>query len=289
VDELNEYADSGAAMVPRARQREEIGSDFYYGGMNVDLSGGLHPALYHRGLLDACRAAGVTLCPYTKAGRIEGRDGDFRVETSRGEIAARQVVIATNGYTGDLTPWHRNRVVPVASYIIATEEIGEDRVRECFPNFRVVGDSKRVLYYFRPAPDRKRVLFGGRASFASKSAIETAPKLREFMCNVFPQLREVKLTHAWNGNVAFTYDRVPHMGAQDGLHYCLGCNGSGVVMMSHLGHRTALKILGKTNQASAFEAVDLPAIPLYDGTPWFLPMIGRYYQFRDWIDRTFAG
>ena len=288
VDELNAHADSGAEMIPRERQREELNTDFYYGGMTVELSGCLHPALYHRGLLNACRAAEVTLCPRTRAGYIAGNEDNFTVDTSRGRIRAKQVVVATNGYTGEATPWHQQRVVPVSSYIIATEELGEQRVRELFPNLKVVGDTKRVLYYFRPSPDLKRVIFGGRESFAAKSALETAPRLHDFMCNVFPQLKGVRITHGWTGNVAFTYDRVPHMGTQSGMHYCLGCNGSGVVMMSHLGHRTALKILGQTNRASAFEAVELPSIPFYGGNPWFLPMVGGYYQLRDWIDRRFA-
>ncbi|MBM85559.1 MAG: FAD-dependent oxidoreductase [Rhodospirillaceae bacterium] len=288
ADELNSVAESGAVMIPRDRQREVLGSDYYHGGMTVDLSGALHPSLYHRGLLNACRAAKVTLCPYTKAGRIESHNGKFLIETTRGEIRASQVVIATNGYTGDLTPWHQRRVVPVASYIIVTEEIGRERVRALFPSLRVVGDSKRVLYYFRPGPDHKRVLFGGRASFASKPAIETASRLYDFMCSVFPELRGVRVTHGWTGNVAFTYDRVPHFGTRSGIHYALGCNGSGVVMMGYLGHRVALKILGRANRLSVFEALDLPDIPLYGGNPWFLPLLGGYYRFRDWIDRTFT-
>jgi glycine/D-amino acid oxidase-like deaminating enzyme len=210
VDELNAHVDSGAEMIPRERQREELNTDFYYGGMTVELSGCLHPALYHRGLLNACRAAEVTLCPRTRAGYIAGNEDNFTVDTSRGRIRAKQVVVATNGYTGEATPWHQQRVVPVSSYIIATEELGEQRVRELFPNLKVVGDTKRVLYYFRPSPDLKRVIFGGRASFAAKSALETAPRLHDFMCNVFPQLKGVRITHGWTGNVAFTYDRVPH-------------------------------------------------------------------------------
>lgn len=137
------------------------------------------------------------------------------------------------------------------------------------------------------------MLFGGRASFATRTAEETAPRLYDFMCGVFPELRGVKITHAWNGNVAFTFDRVPHMGAGDremqGMHWCLGCNGSGVVMMTHLGHRTALKILGRANRPSAFEALPTPTAPFYGGNPWFLPMIGTYYQWRDWIDRRLTG
>jgi glycine/D-amino acid oxidase-like deaminating enzyme len=291
VDALNRFADSGVDLVPRARQHEEIASDYYYGGITVKKGAALHPALLHKGLLEAAHKAGATLCAETRVGRIERQDGGFLVHTSKGQVRAREVIVATNGYTGEATPWHRRRVVPVASYIIATEEIGKERVRGLFPTLRVIGDTKRVLYYYRPSPDRTRVVFGGRASFAARSALETAPKLHGFMLGVFPQLEGVKITHAWNGFVAFTFDRVPHMGATDaepGLHYCLGCNGSGVVMMTHLGHRTALKILGRTNRPSAFEELSMPGMPLYDGNPWFLPLVGEYYRLRDWIDRKLA-
>ena len=285
VDSLNAYADSGARMIPREEQREILATDYYHGGMLVERSGGLHPALLHKGILEATEKAGATLCA---GARVESmrRDGDGHVlTTARGQVRAREVIVATNGYTGRATPWHQRRVIPVASYIIATEDLGEDRIKELFPSLRMIADTKRVLYYYRPSPDRKRVLFGGRASFRSLGALETAPKMYDFMCGIFPELRGVKLSHAWNGNVAFTFDRVPHTGEEKGVHYALGCNGSGVVMMNHLGHRTALKILGKTNRPSAYERLAMPDMPLYGGHPWFLPFIGEYYRAMDWVDR----
>ena len=113
-------------MVPRERQREEIASDYYFGGMVVERSGKLHPALYYKGLLDACRRRGVTLCAKAAVIRI-GREGSaWRIETARGLLSAGDVVIATNGYTGSLTPALRRRVVPIASHIIATEELPPD-------------------------------------------------------------------------------------------------------------------------------------------------------------------
>lgn len=285
---LNSAADAGARMVPRDRQHEEIATDFYHGGMVVERAGGLHPALYHKGLRAACRTAGVKLAAHTMVHGIEGTDGDLAVRTSRGVVRARQVVLGTNGYTGAATPWHRRRVVPVASYIIATEPLGKDRVKALFPTLKVIADTKRVLFYFRPSPDGTRVVFGGRASFRSRTALETAPVLYRYMLGVFPQLEGVRITHAWNGNVAFTFDRVPHMGDRDGVHYALGCNGSGVVMMSHLGHRIALKILGKTNRPSAFDNLPFETRPFYHGHPWFLPAVGAWYQIRDWLDRRWA-
>ena len=250
VEALNRLAESEAYMVPRDRQHEEIASDFYHGGMVVQRAGGVHPALLHKGMLEAAHKAGARL---------------------------------------DATPWQKRRLVPVGSFIIATEELGEERVRALFPKLRMISESKRVLCYYRPSPDGKRIIFGGRAKFGQATPTESAPILYGFMCDRFPQIRGVKITHAWTGNVAFTFDRLPHMGRQAGLHYALGCNGSGVVMMTHLGHRTALNILGHANSPSAYEALPMPTVPLYGGNPWFLPIVGSYYRMRDWIDRRTAG
>jgi glycine/D-amino acid oxidase-like deaminating enzyme len=92
------------------------------------------------------------------------------------------------------------------------------------------------------SPDGKRLIFGGRAKFGHTDPVETAPILYGFMTDRFPQLKGSKITHAWTGNVAFTLDEMPHMGKFDNMHYALGCNGSGVAMMSYLGHQTARKI-----------------------------------------------
>ncbi|WP_086465394.1 NAD(P)/FAD-dependent oxidoreductase [Oceanibaculum nanhaiense] len=289
VEALNRLAESEAYMVPRDRQHEEIASDFYHGGMVVQRAGGVHPALLHKGMLEAAHKAGARLCAGARVGRIDGAPGSFRLSTSKGELKAKEVVIATNGYTGDATPWQKRRLVPVGSFIIATEELGEERVRALFPKLRMISESKRVLCYYRPSPDGKRIIFGGRAKFGQATPTESAPILYGFMCDRFPQVRGVKITHAWTGNVAFTFDRLPHMGRQAGLHYALGCNGSGVVMMTHLGHRTALNILGHANSPSAYEALPMPTVPLYGGNPWFLPIVGSYYRMRDWIDRRTAG
>src|ERR1051326_3895194 len=121
---LNDDAQSGAYMVPRDRQREEIASDYYYGGMVVERSASLHPALYYKGLLDACRRQGIAICAEASVEKITPLNGaGWRVETSRGTVVAGDVVIATNGYTGAVTPALRRRVVPIASHIIATEEL----------------------------------------------------------------------------------------------------------------------------------------------------------------------
>ncbi|MGA9867154.1 MAG: FAD-binding oxidoreductase [Acetobacteraceae bacterium] len=288
VDQLNQAAQSDSYMVPRERQREEIASDYYYGGMVVERSANLHPALYYKGLLDACRRRGIAVCARAPVNRII-RSGDvWRVQTGRGDVEAVELVIATNGYTGDITPRLKRRIVPIASHIIATEELPPDLAASLIPKRRTLGDTPRILCYYRMSPDGKRVIFGGRARFTQVDAETSAPILRRFMTDRFPQLRDMKLTHAWTGNTAFTLDALPHMGQQDGMHYLLGCNGSGVAMMTYLGHQTARKIAGQANYECAFDAPDFPDHKLYSGNPWFLPAMGGWYRLRDKVDRATA-
>jgi glycine/D-amino acid oxidase-like deaminating enzyme len=289
---LNDAAQSGASMVPRERQREEIASDYYYGGMVVERSASLHPALYYKGLLDACRRRGIAICAEASVEKIAGLNGagngaGWRVETSRGAVVAGDVVIATNGYTGTVTPALRRRVVPVASHIIATEELPADLAVSLIPKGRSISDTKRVLCYYRMSPDGRRMVFGGRARFTPANPELCARVLYGYMTERFPQLEGARVTHSWTGNTAFTLDALPHMGEEGGLHYCLGCNGSGVAMMTYLGTQTARKIARVANARCAFDA-DFPDHPLYTGNPWFLPVVGGWYRMRDRLDRLMA-
>jgi len=288
VEQLNKAARSEAYMVPRERQREEMASDYYYGGMVVERAASLHPALYYKGLLDACRRHGVPVCAKAAVTRIARHNTGWLVSTERGEVEAADVVIATNGYTGDITPQLKRRVVPLASHIIATEELPAELAASLIPKRRTLSDTRRVLCYYRMSPDGKRMVFGGRARFTQVSPQVSAPILHRFMTQRFPQLRDAKVTHAWTGNVAFTLDALPHMGLRDGMHYLLGCNGSGVAMMTYLGWQTARKIARAANYACSFDSEAFPGHPLYSGNPWFLPAIGAWYRFRDTLDRTLA-
>src|SRR4051794_28848111 len=285
---LNDDAQSGAYMVPRDRQREEIASDYYHGGMVVERSASLHPALYYKGLLDACRRRDIAICAETSVDNIIRNGASWRVETSRGAIMAGDVVIATNGYTGAITPALRRRVVPIASHIIATEPLPRELAGSLIPKRRSISDTKRVLCYYRLSPDGSRVVFGGRARFTPSGPQTCARVLHTYMTERFPQLRGTRITHGWTGNTAFTFDALPHMGEESGMHYALGCNGSGVAMMTYLGTQTARKIARVANAPCAFDTPDFPDHFLYTGNPWFLPVVGGWYRMRDRLDRMLA-
>jgi glycine/D-amino acid oxidase-like deaminating enzyme len=289
VASLNADAEAGSYMVPRERQREEMASDYYYGGMVVERSAKLHPALYYKGLLDAARRRKITICSMAAVKTIVRSGKGWRITSSRGEIEAGDVVIATNGYTGDATPDLKRRLIPLASHIIATEELPADLAGTLIPKGRTLADTKRVLCYYRMSPDNKRMIFGGRARFTPVTAAVSAPILHRFMTDRFPQLKGVRVTHAWTGNVAFTWDALPHTGMLGGMHYALGCNGSGVAMMTYLGHQTARRIVGGANSTCGFDTQEFPDFPLYNGSPnWALPAIGAYYRFRDGLSRALA-
>ncbi|MEM7251301.1 MAG: FAD-binding oxidoreductase [Pseudomonadota bacterium] len=286
--ELERDGRTGFELIPRERLHDVTESTYYYGGLREDDGGCLHPGLYHHGLLEACRSHGVTLSAKTKAIGFEPNVDGFVVHTDRGRIAAKEVVIGTNGYTGEATPWHRRRLIPLGSYIIATEELPEERVESMFRNFCTMSNTQRILFYYRPSPDHRRVIFGGRASFRKTTERDSSKTLYRYLCAVFPSLSEVRITHGWTGNVAFTFDHLPHMGMHEGMHYCMGCNGSGVQMMSFLGRQIALKILGRTNRQCGFDGLPFATRPLYSGDPWFLPVVGNWYRLRDRLERALA-
>jgi len=273
---------------PRPTARGRSPATIILAGMIVERSGKLHPALYYKGLLEACRRRAIAVCARAAVTGLTRAGSGWRVETARGAVSAGDVVIATNGYTGSLTPALRRRIVPIASHIIATEELPPDLAQSLIPKGRTLSDTRRVLCYYRMSPDGRRMVFGGRARFTQVDARVSAAILHRYMVDRFPQLRGIKITHSWTGNTAFTLDALPHMGRRDDLHYCLGCNGSGIAMMTYLGWQTARKIAGIANYACSFDTEEFPDHPLYSGNPWFLPAVGGYYRLRDRLDRLLA-
>ncbi|WP_426955455.1 NAD(P)/FAD-dependent oxidoreductase [Muricoccus radiodurans] len=285
LDDLNRFTDADARMIPPERMREEVGSDAYAGGVLIGRAGHLHPARLYGGLLDAARRAGVRAHGGTRVTGIARVPGGWRVETSRGPVQADTVVLATNGYTGRLVGDFHRQVIPVTTHMIATEELPEDLAQRIMPQDRAVSETRRVVNHYRLSPDGRRLLFGGRARFFPAKEEVTAAILHRQMVRRFPELAGIRVTHSWGGRVAVPFDYMPHIGEHEGIHYAMGCNGSGVVMMNWLGHSLARKILsGGKEPINAFDAGPMPTHPLYHGTPWFLPVVGTYYQIRDRLD-----
>lgn len=283
VEALGERA-STVQIVPRERLRDEIGSACYHGGVVIEETGGLHPAKLHLGLCTTARAAGAMLHGHAEVRGLERSGVGVTLATARGTVHADQVVIATNGYTGALVPDLRRRVVPVSSYIIATEMLPADLAARLSPRGRMFVDGNRLLSYFRLSPDGRRVIFGGRLQLREVDERTAARGLYRRMVRVWPELREYRVTHAWSGYLGFTFDRLPHMGAMGDMRFAMGCNGSGVAMATYLGHQTALKILGRQNRPCPFDQLPFPTHIAYWGRAWFLPALGLWYRMLDRLD-----
>ena len=268
-------------VVPKAEQHREIASDFYQGGCVYPDDASVDPARLLMGLLGRALHSGATVVERTPAVAIRtARDG-FEVRTPRGIVRARQVLLATNGHSRALSPWHRRRVIPIGSYQIATEPLGVDRVRSLIPHGRNVVDSRRVVVYLRPSADGERIIFGGRAALAEKNPLACVPRLQGMMARIFPQLASVRVTHAWVGWVAYTFDTLPHLGRHDGVYYCMGYCGQGVPLAPYFGKRIAQQMLGLAEGRTALDGLPFPTRPYYRGTPWFLAPSVFAYRLMD--------
>lgn len=270
-------------VVQKSDMLKEIATDSYQGGLIFHSHGGVHPALFQQGLLSLARQAGAQIAGFTPVTRIT-RDGSHHiVQTTRGPIKARDVLVTTNGYSSHPVLDFARRLVPMPSFLIATEEIGENRMRDLIPSMRMIVETREKHLYYRPSPDGKRIVLGGRAALHPIPLDEAAKRLHHELTALFPSLATTAISHVWTGNVAMTRSDLPGIGQQNGLWYALGCNGSGVALMPYLGHKLALKVLGDKDGVTAFDDLPFKAIPFYDGRPWFLPLMTAWYRGRDWL------
>ena len=204
ADLLNRHLDLGVEMVPRSALRNELGTDLYHGGQIRPDIGGLHPGLFHAGLLERALAAGAGVADSTRVVAVERETQGFTVQTERGAVRARDVIVATNGYTGDTMPWLKRRIVPIQSQIIATEPIGDNLMNQLMPKRRMLGETRNLYHYYRPAPDETCILFGGRAGANKRDPRQSGAHLYRGLIEIFPELAGVGLTHSWSGFTGYT-------------------------------------------------------------------------------------
>jgi glycine/D-amino acid oxidase-like deaminating enzyme len=281
AERLGREEDVPFEVVSRDGQHAELGTSAYFGGIVMKQHASLDPAKYYSGLLDLAKKTGVAVTDDCPALDIRREGSAFVVTTPKGDIRAEKVVIATNGYTTSLVPWLQRRVIPIGTYMIATDPLPKALMDKLFPKDRVASDTCKVIYYYRPSPDRSRILFGGRVSADETNPAISGPKLHHDMCRIFPELADYGYTHSWTGTVAFTFDTLAHLGQHAGLHYAMGYCGSGIGMASYLGMRLGQQLVDDPDGATAFDNLRFPTRPLYFGKPWFLPSVVRWYRFRD--------
>ena len=276
------YADDlaiEAGMLSRDELRGEIGSGAFAGALSVPFSGGLHPARYFAGLARVALDAGVVACERTPAIRLERDGAVVHVHTPRGVIRAGRVFVATDGYTDGLIPALRRRMIPVGSYIIATEPLDQALAEELSPRGRMFFDTKNFLSYWRLEPDGTRMLFGGRASFAPTTVARARDYLYGRMVRIHPQLAGIRVEFAWGGTVGLTVDRTPRLGTRDGVEYALGYSGTGVAASTYYGLAAGAWLCGR--EPPPFANLRFPPIALSWAQPAWLPVAGLWLKWQD--------
>lgn len=263
---------------------DEIGSDQFPAALRFARTGGLQPAKFHAGLIRLAIDAGAELHPETRALKLD-RDATkitTSVTTSRGNIRAQHVFVATNATADSLVPGLQRRVLPLGSFIIATEPLDESTRRSITKHDRMLIDSRNFLHYWRLTPDG-RLAFGGRKSLRTTTVTQATDHLYDSLMRIHPQLESVQIDFAWGGDVAMTLDRLPHVGAINGAWYATGCNGSGVALMPWLGGQMGAHIAGD-GPLPSFAELKHRSIPLSRWRALWTPLVGRWFAGQDRLD-----
>ncbi|MGB5104781.1 MAG: FAD-binding oxidoreductase [Steroidobacteraceae bacterium] len=239
----------------RDELRQLLDTERYLGGLYDSRSGHLHPLNYTLGLAAAAESAGATVHEGSQVTRLEHGD-TVVVHTATGRVRAKHVALCCNAYVDDLAPKLRARIMPVGTYIVATEPLGQSRMRALMRENVAVTDVNWVLDYFRRSADH-RLLFGGRVSYSGLDPLNTARATRARMIKVFPQLADVKIEYSWGGYVDITMSRAPDFGRlAPNVYYLQGFSGHGIALTGMAGRLVAETIAGQSERFDLFAKLE---------------------------------
>lgn len=282
-DELQrDYQYTSVSLKDQSQTHALIDSERYIGGLHDSNSGHLQPLKYLRGLAAAAERAG---CIIHESTRVQGhmrRDGKLVLRTSQGELTCSQVLYAGNAWLGATAPTLSRRIMPVGTYIVATEPLGKAKAEALLPQNTAVTDINWVLDYFRRSADH-RLLFGGRVSYSGLDPFNTAHATRARMLKVFPQLQDVRIEHAWGGYVDITMNRAPDFGRlEPDVYYLQGFSGHGIALTGLAGKVVAEAIAGNAERFDVFTRIphrEFPGGVLLRRPALVLAML--YYRLKD--------
>lgn len=281
-------ADPDVRFLDKSELSGEINTDAAHAGMLYPKSAMMHMGRYIHGLATAVTRHGGDIVENAPVTAIERKLNTWHVTSERGTVSAKDVIVATGAYSGRYAKapfrYFTRRIIPVGSFIIATRPLTKAEINATVPGERTYVTSLNIGNYFRLSPDN-RLIFGGRARFSSESDPQSdavsAEILRKSLHAMFPSLEGIEIDYCFGGLVDMTKDRLPRAGCQDGIYYAMGYSGHGAQMSNYMGCVLADMILGEDRNPLA--GMNWPSIPFFSGKPWFLPVVGSYYRFRDMI------
>ncbi|TWB50384.1 gamma-glutamylputrescine oxidase [Rhizobium sp. ERR 922] len=246
-------------FMDEAETQERLGSKFYLYGVRDTGTGHIHPLKLLIGLARVAAEAGASLFEMTKAKRFRQADGKTIIETDGGEITADRVLIACNGYIGNLEPVTASHVMPIRSFIGATEPL--DRFPQVLPGNEAVADSRFVVRYFRKSKDG-RLLFGGREAYTSDNPRDITQHIRRQITEIYPALGDIRIDYAWGGSVGITMPRQPFVReVMPGVTSIGGYSGHGVMLSNYCGKLYAKTVLGNADELRLFRELNIPPFP----------------------------
>ncbi|MEM7561555.1 MAG: FAD-binding oxidoreductase [Pseudomonadota bacterium] len=266
----------------RDEMAELVGSDQYFGG-TLDMGAGhLHPLNYALGLADAAIKAGAKLYESTIVESYEEGKTN-RVKTNRGIVEADSIVLACNGYLGKLEPRVAGKIMPINNFVIASEPLNEDQLKQINPRDVAISDSRFVVNYYRLSAD-KRLLFGGGENYRQNFPSDISAFVRKPMLEVYPQLHNLGIDYAWGGTLAVTLNRMPHFGrlGKNNTYFAQGYSGMGVAMATLSGRLIAEAIAGESERFDLYGKIPTRSFPGGDLLRWPGLVLGMtYYALRD--------
>jgi gamma-glutamylputrescine oxidase len=255
TDLRTNYAYPSVRYLEREELRAVLDTDRYPGALYDSNSGHLHPLNYTLGLAAAAESRGAQIFEGTRAVSFQANGPSVRVVTAQGEVRARDLVLCGNVYLGDTAPSLTSKIMAVATYIVATEPLGQARARQLIANNAAVSDMNWVLDYFRRSADH-RLLFGGRVNYSGLRSFDAPSATRARMLKVFPQLADVKIEYSWGGDVDITLNRAPHFGRlAPNVYFLQGFSGHGIALTGIAGKLVAQAIAGTAERFDVFARI----------------------------------
>jgi gamma-glutamylputrescine oxidase len=275
------YGYTTTRIVERAELESLVATRRYCAGLHDTNGGHLHPLNYTLGLAAAAAQAGAQIFEHTEATEIVPGQ-TIVIRTTQGEVRASHVVLCGNAHLGPIAPTLHDRIMPVGTYIIATEPLGKARAQQLIRDNSAITDTNFILDYFRLSADH-RLLFGGRVSYSGRDAFDTATATRKRLLQVFPQLNDVRIDYAWGGMLDITMNRAPDFGRiANNIYYLQGFSGHGVALTGIAGKLVAEAIAGQAERFDVFGKIkhrNFPGGPLLRTPALVLAML--WYRLRD--------
>ena len=279
-----QYGYASLSLWSKQQVQSKMASERYIGGLYDANSGHIHPLNYTLGLAKAALDAGVSIYTASAVTKVTRKSKANICHTMQGQVTAEQVLFCGNAYMGKLVPEISSKIMPVGTYIGATEPLGKARAQALINNNMAVADINFVLDYFRMSADY-RMLFGGRVSYSTLAPPNLANSMRQRMLGVFPQLADVNMAYSWGGNVAITMNRGPHFGrlGKD-LYFAQGFSGHGIAATGLAGKLLAEAVAGQTERFDLFD--EISHLPFPGGTLFKTPALilaMAWYRLRDML------